>query len=179
MKFFTYAPVLLLFYTCFMEVQGQTLAPAIPHFGPTFPVPNPDFPTDTTREYKVVFDIYQHPDNPEQINPQLNTLARFINMHTQAGVPLEKLHVACVLHNRASIEAVNNEKYQERYGVDNPNIPLMEALQEAGASIYMCGQSMGARGLKREELASPVQVGLSAMTIILSLQQEGYQLIKF
>ena len=159
--------------------MAQTHLPAIPNFGRTFAVPNPDFPTDTTKEYKVVFDIYTHPDDPSRINPQLNTLARFINMHTQAGVPLKNLHVACVIHNKASVEALDHPAYRERFGVDNPNIALMEELEQAGAKVYMCGQSVAARGLKREELAAPVKVGLSAMTIILSLQEQGYELIKF
>ena len=151
----------------------------IPDFGPTFPVPVPDFSTDTTLVYKVVFDIYDSPEDPSALNPQLNTLARFINMHTQAGVPLENLQVACVIHNKASVDALDHAGYRQRFGVDNPNVPLMNALEKAGANIYMCGQSVAARGLSREELAPPVQVGLSAMTVILTLENQGYRLIKF
>ncbi|MCB0846861.1 MAG: DsrE family protein, partial [Bacteroidetes bacterium] len=89
------------------------------------------------------------------------------------------LKVACVFHNKATWDAVNNEAYKEKYGVDNPNEPLMEALDKAGAEMYICGQSVYARGVDRERLAEPVKVGLSAMTVILSKEAEGYRLIKF
>ncbi|MEM6377015.1 MAG: DsrE family protein, partial [Bacteroidota bacterium] len=72
-----------------------------------------------------------------------------------------------------------NEAYREKFGVDNPNIPLMEALEKAGAEIYMCGQSINARGIDPDRMAAPVKTALSAMTVFLSLQNEGYQLIKF
>ena len=54
-----------------------------------------------------------------------------------------------------------------------------QALVDAGAKLYMCGQSMHARGVPKEKIAEPIQTALSAMTVILSLQNEGYQLIKF
>lgn len=170
----------LLFCSCFLPlIQAQKSGPIIEHFGQVYAVPNPDFQTDTAKIYKVIFDIHGSPEKADQINPQLNTLARFLNMHAQAGVPAKNLHVACVFHNKATWNAANNEQYREKYGVANPNIDLMKALEKAGAELYICGQSVYARGLDRERLAEPVKVGLSAMTVILSYTQEGYQLIKF
>ena len=163
----------------YAQQKKKATGPIIKDFGTVYQVENPDFKTDTNRVYRVVFDIYNSPDDPSMLNSQINTLARFLNMHAQAGVPKENLKVAGVLHNKASKDALNNETYKEKYGVKNPNIPLLNALEEAGVDIYMCGQSINARGLDRKRLAKPIQVGLSAMTIILSLQSEGYQLIKF
>jgi intracellular sulfur oxidation DsrE/DsrF family protein len=159
--------------------QQRQGGPVIEGYGEVFTVPNPEFKTDSDKVYKVVFDIYNTPEDPTLVNPQLNTLARFLNMHAQAGVPLENLKVAAVFHNKASHDVLNNKGYKERYGTDNPNEPLLKALGEAGADIYICGQSVYARGVDREQLAAPVQVALSAMTVILSLQAEGYTLIKF
>jgi intracellular sulfur oxidation DsrE/DsrF family protein len=170
---------LLLCCYFFQITSAQQTGPIIENFGQVYAVPTPDFPTDTAKVYKVIFDIHGSPDKADQINPQLNTLARFLNMHAQAGVPAKNLHVACVFHNKATWNAANNEQYHEKYGVDNPNIGLMKALEKAGAELYICGQSVYARGLDRERLAEPVKVGLSAMTVILSYTQEGYQLIKF
>lgn len=153
--------------------------PVIKGFGETFAIEDPDFETDPNKIYKVVFDIHDIPRSPAQVNPMLNTLARFINMHVAAGVPLEHLKAVGVIHNKASMIAMNNEDYKAKFGVDNPNIPLMEALEKAGAKVYMCGQSISARGLDRERLAEPIDVALSAMTVILSLQSDGYQLIRF
>ncbi len=148
-------------------------------FGPTFSVENPDFITDTTKIYKVVFDIHNTPDDPTKVNPMLNTLARFLNMHAQAGVPLENMKVAGVFHNKATHDVLGNLGYEEKYGVKNPNLALLAALDKAGAKLYICGQSIGARGVDRTQIHDSVGVALSAMTVILSLQSEGYQLIKF
>jgi intracellular sulfur oxidation DsrE/DsrF family protein len=153
--------------------------PVIEGFGAVYTVPDPDFPTDTQWVYRVVFDIHSSPEDPAVLNPAINTLARFLNMHVQAGVPPENLRVAGVIHNLASKDALNSAAYRERYGVDNPNEPLLEALAAAGVELYICGQSVYARGLDRARLAAPVRVGLSALTVILTLEDKGYRLIKF
>lgn len=153
--------------------------PVIQEYGGTFAVDQPDFKTNNKMKYKVVFDVHDSPDDPAAVNPMLNTLARFINMHTHAGVPLKNLKVVGVIHNKASKDALDNETYRNKYGVDNPNIPLMEALEKAGAKIYMCGQSINARKMDPEHLAAPVKTALSAMTVFLNLQGEGYTMIRF
>lgn len=158
---------------------NRITGPVITDFGSTFEVDQPDLALNPEKEYKVVFDVHDTPNDPSSVNPMLNTLARFLNMHVQAGVPLENLKVAGVIHNKATKDAMSNEAYREKYGVDNPNIPLMEALAEVGAEIYLCGQSMNGRGLQSERLASPVKTALSAITVFMSLQQEGYTLIWF
>lgn len=160
-------------------VAQRSAGPIIQDFGAVHKVPNPDFQLDVNQAYKVVFDIAKTTDTPGQINPQLNTLARFLNMHAQAGVPAENLKVACAIHNLASKDALNNEAYRKRYGMDNPNLPLLLALKEAGAEIYICGQSIHSRKIDRSELAAPVKVALSAMTILISKQNEGFRLIAF
>ena len=177
----------ILFFSCLTMIisnlfgQGaeRIMGPIIKDFGPVFRVENPDFKTDTTKDYKVVFDIYNTPEDPTKVNPMLNTLARFLNMHAGAGVPIEQLHIAGVVHNKATHDVLDNVGYRAKYGVDNPNLPLLTALEEAGVAVYICGQSISARGVDRTEIHKSVGVGLSAMTIILSLQSDGYQLIKF
>lgn len=155
------------------------MGPVIADYGPTYRIADPDFRTDPDQIYKVVFDIHNSPNDPSAVNPMLETLARFLNMHAAAGVPPENLKVAGVIHNRASKDAMNNAAYREKFGVDNPNIPLMDALAAAGAELYMCGQSIHARGVDPERMAAPVKTALSAMTVLISLTDEGYTLIRF
>ncbi|MCB0632063.1 MAG: DsrE family protein [Saprospiraceae bacterium] len=181
---FRFIPLFLLFLSSLTQgaiAQNgkQIKGPVIEDFGSTFEVNDPDFKVRTDQVYKVVFDIHDTPDDPSTVNPMIGTLARFLNMHVHAGVSLENLKVVGVIHNKAAKDAMNNEMYRNKFGVDNPNIPLMEALSEAGAEIYLCGQSMYGRGLDPERLAGPVQTALSAMTVFTTLQQEGYTLIWF
>jgi len=160
------------------KVKAKT-GPVLEDYGPTYAMPDADFKADPDKVYKVVFDVHNSPEDPTAVNPMLVTLARFLNMHASAGVPVENLRAVGVIHNRASKDAMNNEAYREKFGVDNPNIALMEALEAAGAKIYMCGQSIHARGVDPDRMAEPVKTALSAMTVFLSLQSEGYTLIRF
>lgn len=171
--------LLMCLFCCNLLTAQRSAGPIISPFGAVHKVENPDLAVDVSQTYKVVFDIAKSPDDPGQINPQLNTLARFLNMHAQAGVPAENLKVACAIHNLASKDALSNAAYQQRYGMNNPNLPLLEALKEAGAEIYICGQSIHSRKIARTELAEPVKLALSAMTVLITKQNEGYRLIAF
>jgi intracellular sulfur oxidation DsrE/DsrF family protein len=171
----------LLFTSIHLSAQFKQAeyGPVITKYGPVFALEQADFPLDLERDYKLVFDIHNSPEDPTAINPMIETLARFLNMHASAGVPLAQLKVVGVIHNKASKDAMNNSYYREKFGVDNPNLPLLAALEEAGVRIYMCGQSIHARQIDPQRLAAPVQTALSAMTVFVSLQGEGYQLIRF
>ena len=84
-----------------------------------------------------------------------------------------------MLHGGAAKDALTQEAYRSRYQSDNPNVELMRQLAGAGVRLYICGQSMGARGFERAEIAGPVGIALSAMTVLVTLQGEGFQLIRF
>lgn len=176
-----YIFILLCFFTqsTFAQNGRRVEGPIIQDYGTTFAVDQPDFKTNPKKKYKVVFDVYDTPEDPGSVNRMLNTLARFINMHAHAGVPLKNIKVVGVLHNKASKDALDNEAYRKRYGVDNPNIPLMKALEKAGAELYICGQSISARNINPDRLAPPLKTALSAMTVFVALQEQGYALIRF
>lgn len=171
--------LLFIQFPVWAQSLSKSPGPLVPGYGAVWDVPKPDFKTNRKMEYRVMFDIYNSPSDPEALNPGLNTLARFLNMHAKAGVPAKNLHVAAVVHNKASWDLLSHEAYKEKYGVPNPNLELLEQLKAAGAEIYQCGQSLYSRGVPREKLIPEAKVALSAMTVILYLQQEGYQLIKF
>ena len=160
------------------EVE-KSAGPLIKDYGAVWDVPDPEFETQTDIEYRVMFDIYKSPSNPKELNPGLNTLARFMNMHAKAGVPAENIKVVAIVHNQASWDMLMDEAYEEKYGTPNPNRELIEQLKAAGAHIYQCGQSLYSRKVPRDKLLPEVEVALSAMSVILNLQKEGYQLIKF
>lgn len=148
--------------------------PVIQEFGSTFEVPNAVLMPPADVEYKVKFDVGSPNDDPNQLNAKIDTVARFLNMHARAGVPLDKIKVALVLHTTAAKDGLGNAGYRARYGVDNPNLPLLEALEKAGVRIYLCGQSAMSRRLGLDEIAPSVKVAYSAMTAHALLAREGY-----
>jgi intracellular sulfur oxidation DsrE/DsrF family protein len=160
------------------EAAART-GPVIEQFGPVYDVSAPDFATPTDIAYRAVFDVAQSPDANDQLNPRIESLARFLNMQARAGVKPEQVKLALVVHGPAAKDLLSNAAYKARFGVDNPNVPLLAALQARSVRVIVCGQTAAHKGFKREEFARGVQVALSAMTAMVALQSEGYHPISF
>lgn len=161
------------------EYPGTTTGPVVPGHGPVFPVENAAFPMDNARHYKVSKDLATTSEAPDAINRGMESVARFLNMQAQAGMPPENIDMALVVHGGAAKDLLTDAAYRERYGVDNPNTALLTGLGEAGVQVYLCGQTAAARGFPPETLNPVVKTALSAMSAHVRLQSEGYVLIPF
>jgi intracellular sulfur oxidation DsrE/DsrF family protein len=87
--------------------------------------------------------------------------------------------VTVVVHGSATETILNNQGYQRKNSVNNPNLKLIGALRDAGAELYVCGQSLLARGYPQDEVNSQVKIGLSMLTVVTTHMHEGYQLLVF
>lgn len=161
------------------EAGAPSAGPVIEQFGPVYDVDSPDFVTPTNMTYRAVFDVAQSPDAADQLNPRIESLARFLNMQARAGVKPEQVRLALVVHGAASKDMLSNAAYKARLGVENPNASLLAALQSRGVRVILCGQTAAYRGFSRQELAPGVEIALSAMTALVALQSEGFELIAF
>lgn len=175
MRTLTLITLLLLSVSTARAQDSRAAGPVIQSAGAVFEVSDPDFPTPKDRDYKVAFEIAQAADSPDQLNVALNSVARFLNMHAQAGVPRDQVHAAVVVHGSAGWEVLDHAAYRERYGVDNPNAELIRELTLVGAQVILCGQTAASRGIPRDGLIEGVDVALSAMTAFLVLQEDGYR----
>jgi len=171
--------LLFLFVFSFGFSQEKNSGPVIENHGKVWKINNVDIEVDTTKEYKVVFDIMDSPDDKNSVNAKIETAARFLNMHAQAGVPAENLKTVLVVHNAASKDIILDDAYNKKYGTNNPNSALMAALLDADVQVIFCGQSSVSRGFPKKDLIPGVKLSLSAMTALIQLQDEGYRLIKF
>ena len=154
--------------------------PLIEGFGRHVDLPNADFVMRTDDNiYKVAFEIFQPLNAPERPHMRLEAAARFMNMHAHAGISKENLQVKLVLHGGGTRAAMTNEAYQERYEMDNPSLPLLEALSAAGVELFLCEQSRVLNGLDANEVSAPVKSALSAMTAVVTLQADGYQFLTY
>ena len=140
---------------------------------------------DTTRplpkraRFKVSFDAAKAAE-PGEINRSFDSLARFINMHVDAGVPVKKIDLAMVVHGKAVHDVTLASHYGETYPEQtNANAALIKALSDHGVKFYVCGQSAAYYGVKRSDLLPGVEMSLSAMTVHALLQQDGYTLNPF
>ncbi|HJO37516.1 MAG: DsrE family protein [Vicinamibacterales bacterium] len=153
--------------------------PLIEGYGRHVDLPTADYPTPTDGVYRVAFELLAPLNNPERVHGRLEAAARFMNMHAHAGVPKENLQVKLILHGGGTRAAMTNEGFRKRYEMDNPNLPLLQALTDAGVEIFLCEQSRVLSGLDASEVAAPVKSALSAMTAVVSLQAEGYQFLTY
>ena len=153
--------------------------PLIHNFGRHVDLPNAELKTNTDMVYKVAFEILQALREPTRPHMRLEAAARFMNMHAHAGIPTENLQLSIVLHGGGTQTAMTNEAYRRRHDVDNPSLPLLNALSDAGVNIYLCEQSRVLRGIGADEVAPPVKSALSAMTAIVNLQEDGYHFLTY
>lgn len=148
-------------------------------FGDFFPIENPDIKTDTSATFKVIFDVSKTSEDKNIPNKYIVTAARFLNMHADSGMSKDQLKAAMTIHASAWQDVLNNKEYKEKFGVDNPNLKLINQLNEAGVDIILCGQTAAYRGLNKDNVTPNVKFALSAMTALLQYQNNGYIYIKF
>lgn len=167
-------PTLALLLPATISAQSAPeTGPLIDSGGAVFPV-SPDLETPTDLDYRVAFDVATG-SGPNQVSTSLNTVARFLNMHAQADVPVERIDAAIVIHGTAVMDVLNAAAYDRREGTENPNAPLIRELLDKGTRVIVCGQSAASRGVDSAELMDGVEVALSAMTAFVILQSDGYR----
>ena len=160
------------------DMSTFATGPVFEDYGPTAPV-DTDMEIPADAEFKVAFDTSAGAD-AGKLNRTLESAARFINMHAKAGVPLENIQVAVVVHGKASGDLLGVEEYaKRREDAENANIALIAALTGHGVRVILCGQSAAAFGITNDMLAPGVEMALSAMTAHALLQQEGYTVNPF
>lgn len=146
----------------------------IPTFGKIAAVADADLVIPPDMEFRVAFDVGKQSD-PGQINRTLDSAARFINMHVEAGVAKENIHVAVVVHGSAALDLTRHEVYRKLHGgKDNANVDALNALMDNNTEIYLCGQTAAYRGVGKDDLVPGVKLALSAMTAHAWLLQHNY-----
>jgi len=167
--------------------SGQT----IPEFGKIAEV-KVDQPVYRHHKFKVAFDVSKQADTGE-LNRNLVSVARFINMHTAAGVKEKNIKLAVVIHGGAAKDVTNEAYYSasqngasqngaSQNGDDkkaNANAALIKTLIDHGVEVYVCGQSAVFYDIDNTDLLPDVKMALSAMTAHALLQQKGYTLNPF
>jgi intracellular sulfur oxidation DsrE/DsrF family protein len=145
-------------------------------FSGIIPVKDPTEIPDPNIDYKILFELTgNNPDSTaKEINAGLDEIARVINLHIAAGIPVKRIMPVIVVHAAALNAIKNNDAYHKKYKVDNPNIKLIGDLEKIGARFIACGQAMEFFEVKKEELLPVVKVSLTAQTAITSYQLKGY-----
>ncbi len=169
----------ILSLSVFSQKQKTSKGPVFKDFGDVYRIKDPDLLLDKHKVYSVIFDVYSDAKNNDEINPSINTVARFINMHIQNEIDLKDLEIVLVLHGKATKNALNNTSYYKKYAINNPNSKILAALNKADVKTYVCAQSLTYHGFDKKDLSINVELSLSALTALVYYQTKGYQLITF
>lgn len=174
-----YSVTIFIVLICTVNAFAQNGAnPIIKNFGTIYEIENAVNP-DPNIEYKIVVDLKTLQRDKESINPGLNNVARMLNLHGLGGVKAENLNVAVAIHGGATDVILNNEAYQKKYELDNPNLQLINELKEAGVKLYVCGQSLLARNYEHDEVNTQIKIGLSMLTVVTTYMHKGYHQMVF
>ncbi|MGH7224445.1 MAG: DsrE family protein, partial [Gemmataceae bacterium] len=143
------------------EPSGFWQTPAIAGVGRVHPLPKAALQPDAHATYKIVFNLTKAARNNSSVNPGLEHVARAINAFASAGVHLDHLKFAVVIHGSATPMVMNNAAYQRKTGAANPDLALMDKLRAAGVKIYVCGQAVADFHIAYADVAPQVTVSLS------------------
>lgn len=174
----------LLITLCFLlfsaySFSQQPLFPAIKGYGGVYPVPEAEHTMDTTRIYYLLADVTKGADSYDKVAPGLERVARTVNLHVLAGVPLRNIRLVVVVHGSATDAVLGANSYLRTFGYDNPHLRLFDQLEEMEAALYVCGQAWTKRGYEPHQLVPQVKLAHSAMTVLSDYQQQGYHVLDF
>lgn len=152
--------------------------PAIEGFGEVAVRVKQTYPVPKDQHFRVAFDIAEQSE-AGKINRGIESLARFLNMHTAAGVAEDKIKLALVVHGSAIFDVLDDDAHFKKLARGNRHSQLLKALLDKGVRIMVCGQTAAYYGIDNNLLYPGVEMSLSAMTAHAVLQQQGYSLNPF
>lgn len=147
----------------------------------------PDAAYQPKKNAKVILDITSDGKSGSVIKG-FDRAALILNQYTKAEAGMDHgLEMAIILHGPATKAALSHDGYAKHtnsYLTDkgktkNPNLDLIAKLKEAGVEIFVCGQALAHQGYATSDVASDVKVAVSAATMSINLQMEGYAYLPF
>jgi intracellular sulfur oxidation DsrE/DsrF family protein len=136
---------------------------------------------DPFMQYKLLMEVVlwsRDSAAKKEINGGLAEVGRLINLHIAAGVPIENIQVAIIIHGPALNVLLSNEAYQKKFKTNNPNLDILKQFSALGVKMMACGQAMAYFNYDRKDMIPEVKTTLSAKVILSSYQLKGYVLYK-
>jgi intracellular sulfur oxidation DsrE/DsrF family protein len=160
------------------QTQTEVTLP-VKDYGNVYNVPFATDSPDPAMQYKIVFEASVEKLDSSQLYQPLELVARMYNLHVYGGVPQKNLEVVLVIGGEGIPVAMNNEAYRKRYGIDNPNLKILEQLKEAGVKINGCSQAMMKHHIDPAEMNPDITKIFSRFTTVSTYQMKGYAYFKF
>jgi intracellular sulfur oxidation DsrE/DsrF family protein len=154
-------------------------APVIPQADGYVAIPHAAITPMAMNTYRAVYDATRAAEAPTQLLPALNMAGSELNALGVANVPLAHTKFVVVFHGPAVDGILDAAHYRARFGVDNPNLPVLAAMKRAGVELYVCGQHLAAAHIDPATLSRDVTVASDALIVLMQYQNDGYALLSF
>lgn len=123
---------------------------------------------------KILVDVTRGSE-PAELNAAIEKVAKYVNIYAGGGAEPVKGLFAVVFHGDATLAVLNDDAYSAKFNTTgNPNLDLLHQLHEQGVELFVCGQTLISKDAKPEEVAVFVDTAVSALTVVVNLQTDGY-----
>ena len=136
-------------------------------------------PPDKTHRYFAIFDATRRAEKPTDLLPSVNMAGSELNAFAVAGVPPSNVKFALVFHGPALDGILDEAHYKAKFGVTNPNLPVLERFRKAGVELFVCGQHLAFEHIDPKTLTPSVTVASDALIVLMTYQNRGYALLSF
>jgi intracellular sulfur oxidation DsrE/DsrF family protein len=145
-------------------------------YSKVFPVKDIDEIPDPKHVYKLLFELtaHQHDSTYEKLNDGLVEIARVINLHIAAGIPLSQIDPVVVAHGGALYDLLTDTAFKLKNKKINPNTKLIEELMKNKVRFIACGQALLFIDIKKTELHPGIKVALTAQVALSDYLNRGY-----
>jgi len=154
-------------------------APVIPAADGYAAIPGAPFRPGHTHVYHAIFDATLAAGKPDRLVPAVNMAGSELNALGVERVKLANAKFVVVFHGEALAGLLDDAHYRSRFGVSNPNLPVLAQLKKAGVKLYACGQNLIAENIDPAILSPDVQVASDALLVLMVYQNRGYALMSF
>lgn len=160
---------------------AATAAPGqlvISGYGAITPVEGAVERPDHSLRYRVLFSVTKAAASPDKVNPSLEKVARFLNLLGVDGVRPAPGDVVVIVHGPATPIVARDAAYAKKTGIAaNPNLALIGTLKSVGVSVRVCSQALVGNKIDPAAVEKGVEIDVSALTTMATLQLRGWALI--
>ena len=124
---------------------------------------------------RLLIDITKRKAIRTKLNAAIEKVAKYVNLYSGGGAEPASAQFAMVFHGDATLAVLNPDAYSAEFDTpNNPNLPLLRSLHEAGVEMYVCGQTLLAKQKRPEDVVVFVETAVSALTAVVNLQSDGF-----
>lgn len=155
------------------------VAPVIPGASGFVVIPGAAVPPTSTRIYKAVYDATHAAAHPNDLLPAIDMAGSELNALGAMKVPVANARFTLVFHGDALDGILDDVHYRQKFGVPNPNLPVLAQMRRQGVKLYVCGQNLAFAHIDPATLSRDVAVASDALIVLMTCQSDGDALLSY